>query len=246
MIDYYTWSGGTEALLRFGPDQGPVVVAAMPLLEEANRTRAFVVTMLRRLAQLGIACALPDVPGQGESLVPLESLSILDVQEAFAAAVAHAAANRSCYALSVRSGALLDALSPLSGRWHLAPQDGPDLLRELARIKGVKSRSAEPSDLWWFAETADWPADAPDPPVEIAGTLISTDFLTELTAKSRLAQSDGSDMPVRVVRLEGDPRPADVHFAGTPLWRRVEPDNDRSLAALLAVDIADWIHACEG
>jgi len=245
MIDHYTWSGGAEAMLRFGPDQGPVVVAAMPLLEEANRTRAFVVTMLRRLAQLGIACALPDVPGQGESLVPLETLSILQMQEAFAAAVAHVAANRSCYALSVRSGALLDALSPLSGRWHMAPQDGPDLLRELARIKGIKPSNAEPTDLWWFADGADWAEDA-DPPVEIAGSLISTDLMTELTARSRLAHDGDSDTPVRVVRLEGDPRPADVHFAGTPLWRRAEPDNDRSLAALLADDIADWIQACEG
>ena len=244
MIDHYTWSGGTEAMLRFGPDQGPVVVAALPLLEEANRTRAFVVTMLRRLAQLGIACALPDVPGQGESLAPLETLSILQMQEAFAAAVAHVAANRSCYALSVRSGALLDALSPLSGRWHLAPQDGPDLLRELARIKGIKSRGTEPTDLWWFAEAMDGPEDA-DPPVEIAGNLISADLLTELTVKSRLAHDDAG-APMRIVRLEGDPRPADLHFAGAPLWRRVEPDNDRSLAALLADDIADWIHGCEG
>jgi len=245
MIDHYTWSGGTEAILRFGPDHGPVVVAALPLLEEANRTRAFVVTMLRRLAQLGIACALPDVPGQGESLVPLETLSIVQMQEGFAAAVAHVASNRSSYALSVRSGALLDALSPLSGRWHLAPQDGPDLLRELARIKGVRSSSAEPTDLWWF-DASDGPEDAPDPPVEIAGNLISTDLLTGLTAKTRLVHDDGSGAPLRVVRLDGDPRPADQHFAGAPLWRRAEPENDRSLAALLSDDIADWIHGCEG
>ena len=31
-------------MIRFGPDTGPVVVAALPLFEEANRTRAFMVT----------------------------------------------------------------------------------------------------------------------------------------------------------------------------------------------------------
>ena len=50
-IDSYAWSGGREAMLRWGPDGGPVVIAALPLLEEANRTRAFVVTILRALAK---------------------------------------------------------------------------------------------------------------------------------------------------------------------------------------------------
>ncbi len=42
-IDHYDWSGGREALLRFGPDTGPVVILALPLFEEANRTRTFAV-----------------------------------------------------------------------------------------------------------------------------------------------------------------------------------------------------------
>ena len=59
MIDHYDWAGGREAMLRFGPAGGPVVVAALPLFEEANRTRSFVVTILRLLAARGIAGALP-------------------------------------------------------------------------------------------------------------------------------------------------------------------------------------------
>jgi thioredoxin reductase len=42
MIDRYDWAGGSEAMLRFGPATGPIVVLALPLFEEANRTRTSV------------------------------------------------------------------------------------------------------------------------------------------------------------------------------------------------------------
>jgi hypothetical protein len=246
MIDSYTWPGGSEAMLRFGPDHSPVVVVALPLFEEANRTRAFAVTILRLLAQRGIGGALPDMPGQGESLAPLETLTILTMQHAFEHAVAAAGAGgRHCYTIGIRSGAMLDALSLVYGRWHLAPQDGPDLLRELARIKGIRPNQPDAPGDWWFDDAADWPADAPDPPIEIAGNLISTDLLTELTVKTCLSHAE-THIPLRIVRLEGDPRPADAQFAGAPLWRRIEPDNDPALAALLADDIATWVRACGG
>lgn len=133
MIDQYDWAGGREAMLRFGPDTGPVVVAALPLFEEANRTRAFVATILRALADRGIAGALPDLPGQGESLAPTEKLALADLQQAFAAAVRHL--GRPAFALAVRSGAMIDASAPVRGRWHLAPTEGGDLLRELKRMQ---------------------------------------------------------------------------------------------------------------
>lgn len=41
-------------MLRFGPAAGPVVVVALPLFEEANRTRAFAVAILRALAERGV------------------------------------------------------------------------------------------------------------------------------------------------------------------------------------------------
>ncbi len=59
MIDYYDWPGGREAMLRFGPADGPVVLVAMPFWEEANRTRSLVVAMLRRLADQGIGGRCP-------------------------------------------------------------------------------------------------------------------------------------------------------------------------------------------
>ena len=73
MIDHYDWAGGREAMIRFGPSTGPVVVAVLPLFEEANRTRTFLTGVLRRLAERHIASVLPDLPGQGESLVPTEN-----------------------------------------------------------------------------------------------------------------------------------------------------------------------------
>lgn len=228
MIDRYDWAGGQEAMLRFGPSSGPVVVAALPLFEEANRTRSFAVTLLRLLAERGIAGALPDVPGQGESLTPLESLGFPQMLNAFGGAVDHVLAEgRAAYALGIRSGALLDAHSLSSGRWHLAPQDGADLLRALKRIRG--------------AGGSPWPEQASR--IEIAGNLASASLLAELEASKPLAESV---TPRRVVRLESDAGPADHKVSGAPLWRRAEPDNDLPLAALLADDIAGWVRACEG
>lgn len=127
MIDHYDWPGGREAMIRFGPADGPVVVAALPLFEEANRTRAFVVTILRALAARGIASALPDLPGQGESLIPTAEATLAPMRQAFASVPGD-------YALATRSGALLDA-GERKGRWHLAPQSGADLVRELGKLR---------------------------------------------------------------------------------------------------------------
>jgi len=133
VIESYDWAGGREAMLRFGPDTGPVIIAALPLFEEANRTRAFVVTILRALAERGIASALPDLPGQGESLVPTDRIAVANLRNAFADA-ARATARRA-YSVGIRSGTLLDTSAILAGRWHFAPQTGPELLRELNRVR---------------------------------------------------------------------------------------------------------------
>ena len=55
-------------MLRFGPDTGPVVVVALPLFEEANRTRAFAVSILRALAARGIALPADRVDEVGFSV----------------------------------------------------------------------------------------------------------------------------------------------------------------------------------
>lgn len=228
MIDHYDWPGGREAMLRFGPAEGPVVVVAMPLFEEANRTRAFVVTMLRALANRGLASALPDLPGTGESLVSTAEARLAAMRQAFAAA-ARSLPFATTYGVALRSGALIDVEAQLDGRWHLAPTLGESVLRELVRTAIAADPQRTDIDQIDF--------DSPVP-IEIAGNLISPALLGEIRAACPVS--------ARIVRLLSDAGDADLKVEGAPQWRRAEPDNDPVLAALLADDIAAWVHACEG
>lgn len=216
-------------MLRFGPDTGPIVVVALPLFEEANRTRAFAVTILRALAERGIAGALPDLPGQGESLLPTQQTDLDKLRAGFAAATAALA--RPIFTLALRSGALLDSDAAVTGRYHLSPMTGADLRRELVRARQASAReSGEPFD----------PAsiDTATAPVELAGNLIAPALLAEL------ATATPSSQATRTVRLATEAKPADHKLPGSPLWRRAEPDNDPAFAALVADDIAQWIATC--
>ena len=215
-FDHYDWAGGREATLRFGPDTGPIVVAALPLFEEANRTRAFLVEILRALADRGIGSILPDLPGTGESVVETRDLRLPELRQAFAALVG--TLDAPVYALTIRSGALVDCDASLAGRWRLAPQAGDDLLRDLNRIRAASTK----------------------PDAEgYAGNCLSEALLADL--RDAVPYD-----PSRTVRLESDPRPADARYPGAPLWRRSEPGTDATLSDTLAADIAGWIATCGG
>ncbi len=221
-------------MLRFGPaaDEhgGPVVVAALPLFEEANRTRAFAVTILRALAERGIAGALPDLPGQGESPLPTHEATLPALRQAFAAA---AGLDGRAVSLAIRSGALLDTDAALAGRYHLSPMTGADLRRELIRARQASAReSGERFDPGMI--------DMASQPIELAGNLVAPQLLRDLADAVPVARS------TRTVRLETDARPADARLSGSPLWRRAEPDNDAAFAARIADDIAAWIATCAG
>lgn len=217
-------------MLRFGPDTGPIVIAALPLFEEANRTRAFVVTILRALASRGIAGALPDLPGQGESLLPTDEATLATLSDAFAAATASLA--RPAYSLAIRSGALLDAKAALIARYHLSPMTGADLRRELVRTRQASAReSGEPFDAASI--------DKSTCPVELSGNLIAPQLLRELVDAV-------PHEPARTVRLDTEAKPADAKLSGSPLWRRAEPDNDLAFATGIAENIANWIATCAG
>ena len=230
-------------MMRLGPDAGLVVVVALQLFEEANRTRAVAVAMMRALAGLGVASALPDLPGQGESLMPTQDATLFGLREAFESAVdAIGAEERPVYVAAIRSGALLDLFAPAQGRWHLSPQEGPALLREVTRVKHREAgRDRKLGDLWYLDGTL--AEDAHDPPVSIAGNLISRHLLSELAAAT---PHGAPEVPKRVVRLDGDPRPADRYLIGAPPWRRADPCGDDVLAEALANDIAEWVRTCEG
>ncbi|WNO52806.1 hypothetical protein [Stakelama saccharophila] len=224
MIAAYDWAGGREAVLRFGPADGPVVIAALPPLEEANRTRALVVTMLRMLAERGVGGCLPDLPGQGESEIALEETTLSDWRNAFFSAASTIAADR-VFGIGIRAGALIDATATLCGRWRLAPQSGARLVRELERTAALAARE-----------------DGVPPPAGLyAGNRLNDTMLAELAA-ARIA--DGGYL--RTVRLAGDPAPADAVFDAPPPWRRAEPDGAPALAEMLAEDIAHWIGRCAG
>ncbi len=228
MIDHYDWAGGREAMIRLGPDTGPVVIVALPLFEEANRTRTFAMGMMRRLATQGIASALPDLPGQGESIVATEHAMMAGWRAAYAAAAAHL--GRPAIALGMRGGALLDHDASLAGRWHLAPAQGAALIRELLRAQAMSGVQIN-IDL---TDASDLAA-----PVLIAGNRVARPLLRDINAAFPVR--DGN---VRVVRLATDPAVADLKVVGAPLWRQAEPGDDPALANLLAADIADWIARC--
>lgn len=223
MIDRYDWPGGSELLWRFGPATGPVVLLLLPPFEEANRSRTFAVGLLRALARRGIGGMLPDLPGQGESLLPTEAARLGDWRTAVAAIVA--ASDRPVVTAAIRGGALFDPDADVVGRWQLAPQSGSGLVRELRRIG-----------------QAGGDVDGSGEILEIAGNRIAAALLAEL---EHATPTTGH--PLRVVRLGSDPGQADLRIAAAaPLWRRSEPGDDRDLAEQLADDLAAWSRACAG
>lgn len=132
-IRSYEWARGAEAMLRFGPTDGPMVVAVPALFEEANRTRALLTGVLRGLAGRGIAGALPDLPGQNDSLVATEEARLHDWRAAFAAAAA--SLGKAVHVVAIRAGALIDLNAEVASRWYLAPLSGAAQVRELERLR---------------------------------------------------------------------------------------------------------------
>lgn len=219
-------------MLRFGPQDGPVVIAAPALLEEANRTRAFLVRILRLLGEHGVGGVLPDLPGQGESLLPTSQATLAGWREAFTAAATHVAANAYVTAsMSIRGGALAEGPAPVCGRWRLAPMTGEEQVRELWRIR----RSAE------GRLSGDYRPERfiAEQDVEVVGNRLAPGLLAALHAARPV-----DDAPIYTVRLDTDPRPADWKLPGRPLWRASEPDVDDALARALADDVAAWIALC--
>jgi hypothetical protein len=215
-------------MLRFGSADGPVVVAAPALFEEGNRTRAFLVRILRLLAERGVASALPDLPGQSESLVPTSQARLADWRAAFAAAVR--AQRRPAFVLALRGGALVDGDTEPVARFHVAPSTGASLMRDLIRVAQAGAR--EEGRLFDPAEL-----DRSGPPLLMAGNLFDRALLAEL----RAAEPSPAD---RTVRLTSDTDPADLRLEGRPLWRAAEADVDEPLALSLADDVAALVRRC--
>jgi len=213
-------------VLRLGPTDAPLVLIAPALFEEANRTRAFTVAIMRGLAARGVASALPDLPGTNDSLMRTEDARLEDWRAAFAAC----AAERRAVGFAVRGGALVDGDADLAGRCHLSPVTGAALVRDMVRARQAGARDS--------GERFDAAAlHSPGPAVELAGNHLSRELMTALEE----AQPSRAD---RVLRLDSEPQPADRRFAGRALWRAAEPAVDAALADAVAADLADWTRTC--
>jgi hypothetical protein len=228
LADTYTWSGGQEAVLRLGPADAPLVLIAPALFEEANRTRAFIVAIMRGLAARGVASALPDLPGTNDSLVPTYEAQLAHWRTAFAAL----AGERPAMGFAIRSGALVDCDAPLLARCHFSPVAGAALIRDMIRTRQASARDG--GDRFDAAAL-----DQPGPPVELAGNHLSRALIADLQA----AEPSRAD---RVLRLQDDAHPADRRFTGRTLWRASEPSVDAALGDAIADDLAGWVRTCAG
>jgi pimeloyl-ACP methyl ester carboxylesterase len=125
--DRYRVESRDEWMMRIGDPAAPALLFLPPLLEEMNRTRAFLAGVMRRVAAAGYCCRLLDLPGTGESARALEEIGWQDWLNA-----ARAAAEGALATIAVRGGCLLDAgLAPRA--WRLAPVEGASLVRDLER-----------------------------------------------------------------------------------------------------------------
>lgn len=221
MIDSYAWRGeAREAMLRLGHEDGPSVLILPPLFEEANRTRFFLVEVMRGLATHGIGSMLPDLPGTNESAISTADARWADWRVAVAALPAPAAT------VALRGGALLDDAASTHRHWRLAPEAGARLLRDMVRATAMTSK----------LKAADIEEAALTTPTALAGNIIPPELFLALQAAVPVAAGS-----VRTIRLDDDAAGAAARIAGTPLWRRAEPGHDAAMAEAVVADIVCWL-----
>lgn len=218
----------SEHRLRIDPAGTPraTVLIVPPLFEEANRTRRTLVLAMRALAAEGFAAMLPDLPGQNESLVPLERVDLARWQDALVKVAA--GIDGPILVASVRGGVLIDHQVKAAAWWRLAPAGGASLLRTLMRARVSADREAGlTSSLESLQE------EAKTRPLLVAGNRLSPEMVAQLGTSEAQAVE-----PLRNIALGAD------GIAGTPLWLRAEPGEDAAMAAAIAADISAWSTTC--
>lgn len=228
-FERYPAPGGNEWMLRIGDRKARQVLLLPPLLHEGARTRTFIVGIMRRIAAAGWGCALPDLPGLGESSRSLPG-RLTEWQQAVAAA---GRAVDACCTLAIRSGALFDAIVPPAHRWRFSPAGGAALIRDLARAAAIASAEAGRREAPDAIATR-----ARSSGALLAGYALSPALVQDLEASS-FSLAAG-----RTIRLVGDDRPADARVPGTMPWRSAEPDPFPLLAESLAADFIVWAETC--
>ncbi|KTE04637.1 hypothetical protein ATE68_03180 [Sphingopyxis sp. H038] len=218
----------SEHRLRIDPAGTPraTILIVPPLFEEANRTRRTLVLAMRALAAEGFGAMLPDLPGQNESLVPLEQVDLARWQDALVKVAA--GIDGPILVASVRGGVLIDHQVKAAAWWRLGPVGGSSLLRTLMRARVSADREAGlTSSLESLQE------EAKTRPLLVAGNRLSPEMVAQLGKSEAQAVE-----PLRNIALGAD------GIAGTPLWLRAEPGEDAAMAAAIAADISAWSTTC--
>ena len=219
------------------PADGEQLLIVPPLFEEMNRTRTLLAAIGRRLSERGISSWLPDLPGTGDSDLPLTAVRWHQWRDAIAALSELVAATSGArpHLFVVRGGALLGDAANVASRYRLAPVvSGERLLRELMRTRlAADLERGEASNL------AELEARLVKDTLELGGYPVTPSLAADL----RLAHPDGSP-PIRTVALTGGK--GDRLFDGPPVWRQAEPLAAPALALEIADDLADWIATCAG
>src|SRR6202012_4392054 len=91
----------------------------------------------------GIAGALPDLPGTGESVVETGQASLAHWMEAFAAATpALREGHEAVHVIGFRGGALVDRATMVDSRWYFSPLAGATVIRDLGRVALAAAKEA--------------------------------------------------------------------------------------------------------
>lgn len=203
------------------------LIIVQPLFDEANRTRRMLAQAMRSLDALGIDTIMPDLPGCGESLVPLEAVTMDNWREAVASWSGRFGA---IACLSLRGGALIDdAASQRIAR--LSPVDGRALIRPMLRARMAAAReqgvTENQDSLVQQGRTSG---------IDLNGHRLSPELFRAIEGASPAAVPGALTL-----RLDEDGKEADRRIAGSPLWLRAEPGEDGMLSAALAGTMAEWL-----
>ena len=193
--------------------------------------RRTLVQTMRSLAKLGVASALPDLPGQNDSLMPTEAATLALWREALRAFAMGEAAPM--IVASWRGGALIDdAVIGAAGYWRMAPVNGASLVKTM-----IRTRIAGEKEAGRTVTADDIRASAAGGPIELAGNMLNADMLAQMDA----AMAQDVD-PLRQVMVGS----GDGKLPGSALWLRAEPGDDAAMAEAMAADIYAWAKTCAG
>lgn len=212
-----------------GTPGAPTILILPPLFDEANRLRRTLVLTMRALSARGVASLLPDLPGQNDSLVPTEAVTLADWRTALAAVAA--AEPGPLLVASWRGGTLIDdAASGAIGWWRMAPVAGASLVKTM-----IRTRIAGEKEAGRTVSAEDLRASAIDGPVELAGNFLNTAMLMQLDAAT-----PADVTPLRSVTFGS----GEGKLPGSALWLRAEPGEDAAMAAAMAADLHNWAMTC--